>query len=176
MQAVLRAVGPEKWADFAQSAARAVKAASPATRCAAGVLYYERPFFNAFVALKDLDAISLDIYSLGGMWVYDSMIATAQRAGKTVYIEETWRETYTDPCGPGRPYARPGGRLYEDVDSKWLETLCRPSARGLESITACGVTSSSRCSTPGQHAGNLDRSRQPGRRRNKGERTGRASG
>jgi len=162
VQAVSTAIGPQKWADFVQSAARAIKAASPSTRCAAGVLYYERPYFRAFVALRDLDAISLDIYNLNGLGVCDWMIETAHGAGKRVYIEENWRETYTDPMFARFPGITPrpgGGAVYEAIDSRWMETLAQyAGARGLEAITVCGVTSMQSLFYYAQdaHGGNLD--------------------
>jgi hypothetical protein len=162
VQSMTQAVDPPAWANFVKDAVDAVKSASPKTRCAAGVLYFERPFFKAFVGLKNLDAISLDIYSLNGIRVYDAMIEAALRQGKTVYIEESWRETHTDPMWAKftNITPRPGGSAaFQKIDSKWLETLSQyASARGLEAITACGVTSM-QCLfyyAADSHGGNLD--------------------
>ena len=162
VQAVTEAIGPQKWAEFAAAAVGRIKAASPKTRCAAGVLYYERPFLREFLTIKRLDAISLDIYGLSRLRTYDQMIEAARRAGKTVYIEESWRETYTDPMWAKfkNITPRPGGdAVFELIDSKWLETIAQyASARGLEAVTACGVTCMQTLfyySTDG-HGGNLD--------------------
>ena len=162
VQAVTEAIGPQKWAEFAAAAVGRIKAASPKTRCAAGVLYYERPFLREFLTIKRLDAISLDIYGLSRLRTYDQMIEAARRAGKTVYIEESWRETYTDPMWAKfkNITPRPGGDAV--FESNRLEVAgdhrAIHRARGLEAVTACGVTCMQTLfyySTDG-HGGNLD--------------------
>jgi hypothetical protein len=166
LKPLMTAVSPQKWADFAQKSAVAVKAASPKTRCAAGVLHFEQPYFKEFVACKGLDAISLDIYGLAGLNhidAYDSMIKTAHDAGKAVYIEETGRPSYVDPAVAkikGATACPTGDPQCEPTDCKWLETLSQyASSRGLEAITACGVANMQTLfyySTKDVHAGPLD--------------------
>jgi hypothetical protein len=135
-------VSPEQWARFAGAAARAVKESSPGTRCGAGVLSDERPYFDAFVQVPDLDAISFDVYDLAGLLQYGAMIRSARAAGKVVTMEETWRPPYVsaDQPAPLSPEERSavgiGDASFERLDAKWLDALSLyAGAMGLEAFT-----------------------------------------
>lgn len=131
---------PAAWRDFAQEAAMTVKRQSPRTRCGAGGLYWEETYFNAFLTLDVLDVMTLDIYNLSGLKTYNTMILRAQRKGKPVYIEETWRPPYFQK-GPQMSLEEisvkgVGRAAFTQLDIQWLDTLSTyASAWGLEAIT-----------------------------------------
>ncbi len=133
-------VGPRAWRDFARDAAWTVKRESPATRIGAGGLAWEKAYFDAFASLRIIDVMTLDIYTLDDLPTYNEMIRTARRAGKPVYIEETWRSTCYTP-EPGMTLEEIsaigiGDPAFRDLDIKWLETLAAyAGAWGLESMT-----------------------------------------
>ncbi len=134
-------VSPEEWVGFARRAAEIVKKESPRTRIGACGLFYERPYFDAFVALKDIDVMAVDIYDLGHLEVYNDMIRSARAAGKSIYIEETWRMPYQPPGRAAGSLEAASSRdigeeRYAKLDQKWLETLALyASAWGLEAFT-----------------------------------------
>jgi len=90
------------WVDFVRETSRAVKENSPRTRIGAGGLPSERPYFDAFVRLPEVEVLTLDIYGVRDLKVYNQMIRASQAAGKPVYIEETWRPPDFQPQ-PGIP-------------------------------------------------------------------------
>lgn len=135
-------VSAQQWFDFAQAAIRAVKDASPRTRCGVGVLEYEAAYFQRFLALDGLDTVSLDIYTLRRLEAFDAMITAAQARGKTVYIEETWRPTYTglEAAGYGTledfVSRAVGNSAFAEIDAKWLEAISLyASVWNLEAVT-----------------------------------------
>jgi len=133
-------VSASEWADFARRAAQTVKRVSPSTRCGAGGLSSEVEYFHAFVALPEIDVLTLDIYDLGQLPTYTAMAATAREAGKPVYIEETWRSPFAVP-GPGDTAETiaskgVGDQGFKALDAKWLQALTLyAGALGLEAIT-----------------------------------------
>lgn len=124
-------VSPARWAEFARKAALAVKETSPETRCGAGVLWTETSYFNAFLNVELLSYISLDIYALRGLKTYNRMIPRIRKAGKKVYIEETWRPPYFIPSGSKKETletcsaAGIGENTYQKLDGKWMKTMVR---------------------------------------------------
>jgi hypothetical protein len=135
-------VSAQQWFDFAQAAIRAVKDASPKTRCGVGVLEYEAAYIQRFLALDGLDTVSLDIYTLRRLEAFDAIIKAAQARGKAVYIEETWRPTYTGVEAGGYGTLEDfvsraiGNRAFAEIDAKWLEAISLyASAWNLEAIT-----------------------------------------
>jgi len=133
-------IRPHSWANFAQKAIRAVKRVSPNTKTSVGVLSWEKPYFNAFLRLNDLDAVGIDIYNLRGMAVYDRMIKAAHAKGLPVHIEETWRNPYFDPRRDKTLEAKSargiGEARYQELDVKWLTAMTRyANTRGLEAVT-----------------------------------------
>ena len=134
--------GPREWKEFAQAAARTVKRVSPTTRCGAGALASEAEYFMAFLGLSDLDVLSVDIYGLKGLKGLNRMIGMAHRAGKPVYIEETWRPPYTSPRARRRKSLETisatgiGLLAFQGLDAAWLRAMTGyASAWKLESIT-----------------------------------------
>lgn len=125
-------VSPMKWRNFTQMAARAVKKASPKSRCGAGVLVAlpsEKAFFNEFIKLEELDIVTIDIYAIKGIDTANKMIPRAKRRGKSVYIEETWRPAYYVPQA-GKPETLDsisakgiGNEAFQDLDAKWLYAM-----------------------------------------------------
>ena len=124
-------VSPARWAEFARKAALAVKESSPETRCGAGVLWTETSYFNAFLNVEPLSYISLDIYALRGLKTYNEMIPRIRKAGKKVYIEETWRPPYFIPSGSKKETletwsaAGIGENTYRKLDCKWMKAMVR---------------------------------------------------
>jgi len=136
------AASPAEWRDFVRAAALAVRKASPGTRCGAGALHVEKEYFREFLSVDELDVVTIDIYGLAGLRRYNEMIRMAGRAGKPVYIEETWRPPYYTRRGKKRDSLETisatgiGLRSYQDLDIDWLEAITQyASAWGLESIT-----------------------------------------
>jgi hypothetical protein len=135
-------VTPLQWKRYAQATARVVKTASPATRCGAGGLAWEKRYFDAFLTAAGIDVLTLDIYRLKDLKAYNEMIEAAKRAGKPVYIEETWRPAYYSPSmGPIESLETLsaigiGNRDFEELDVKWMETMAGyASVTGLEAFT-----------------------------------------
>jgi hypothetical protein len=128
------------WVGFVREAARVVKENSPSTRIGAGGLASEREYFEAFVRLPEVEALTLDIYGVRELKVYNRMIRAAQAAGKPVYIEETWRPPYFQPqpgMTPDRASLKNVGNLeFQALDSRWLRVMTAyAQANGLEAIT-----------------------------------------
>jgi hypothetical protein len=134
-------VSPAEWANFAQKAAQVVKRESPNSRIGACGLFYERPYFDAFLGINSIDVMALDIYDLKHLYVYNDMIRSAREAGKGVYIEETWRTPFLLPSQGKQNLdvassSGIGEERYQQVDGKWLETMALyASAWGLEALT-----------------------------------------
>jgi hypothetical protein len=133
-------VTPSEWADFARRAAQAVKRVSPRTRCGAGGLSSEVEYFRAFLALPEIDVLTLDIYDLDSLPIYTAMATLARQSDKPAYIAETWRTPFAVP-GPGDTAdtvaARGvGDQGFEALDAKWLRALTLyAGALGLEAVT-----------------------------------------
>lgn len=135
-------VTPLQWRRYAQATARAVKWVSPTTRCGAGGLASEKRFFDAFSTAAGIDVLTLDIYGLKDLKTNNEMIGVANRAGKPVYIEETWRPAYYSPSMGSVESLEAlsatgiGDRDFEDLDARWMETMVvYASVMGLESFT-----------------------------------------
>ena len=138
-------VSPKKWRDFTQQAVRAVKEVSPGSRCGAGIvvaLQSEWKYFDEFLALKEFDIITFDIYAIKGLDAANKMIAQAKKQGKSVYIEETWRPAYYVPRA-GKTETLDiisakgiGNKVFQALDAKWLETMVLYAGTwGLEAVT-----------------------------------------
>lgn len=132
-------LSPRAWADFAQKAIAAVKQASPRTRCGVGLLPEEWMYTRPFLDLPGLDTLSVDIYSLKGLKALNGMIAAAKKAGKGVYVEETWRTPYVPARQPNLEAWSSvgiGNAAYEDLDAKWLATIAAyAGVWGMEAVT-----------------------------------------
>jgi hypothetical protein len=158
---------PAEWRSFVEEAVNAVKEASPGTKIAAGGQYYEQPYYNEFLQIEGLDIMTLNIYSVGNLETYNSMIRAAVSRGSEVYIEETWRfppqeleeavlptdspasaegtapESITpamhkETCPASKGI---GLRDFEAIDRRWLEALTLyANAWGLEGITPFWTT------------------------------------
>ena len=131
---------PQEWASFARDAARLVRQKSPKTRIGAGGLASERKYFDAFLELREIDVMTMDIYQLRQLPNYEDMAAAARKKGKPVYIEETWRPSYVTPR-PGMSLDEVGvtsiaDRAFEDIDSKWLRAIAAWAAvNDVEAVT-----------------------------------------
>ncbi len=128
------------WVGFVRETARAVKENSPSTRIGAGGLASEQEYFDAFVLLPEVEVLTLDIYGLRELQVYNQMIRAAQSAGKPVYIEETWRPPYVKSQSGMTPdtasLKNVGNREFQTLDSRWLSVMTAyAQANGLEAIT-----------------------------------------
>ncbi len=135
-----RRASETEWRDFARDAARAVKRKSPKSRIGAGGLHTEEGYLNAFLELPEVEVLTIDIYQLIALPVFNRVINRARKAGKPVYIEETWRPPYYEPR-PGltleQLFAKSvGDRAFEDLDVRWLRAMhAYAVAQGLESVT-----------------------------------------
>jgi hypothetical protein len=128
------------WVGFVRETAKAVKVNSPDTRIGAGGLASEREYFDAFVHLPEIEVLTLDIYGIRELKVYNRMIRAAQAAGKPVYIEETWRPPYVPPRAGMSPdtasLKNVGNREFQELDSRWLRVMTAyAQANRLEAIT-----------------------------------------
>ena len=128
------------WVDFVRETARAVKESSPGTRIGAGGLASEREYFEAFVRLPEVEVLTLDIYGVQDLKVYNRMIRAARAAGKPVYIEETWRPPFFQPQPGMTPDSASlknvGNREFQELDSQWLRVMTAyAQANGLEAVT-----------------------------------------
>jgi len=132
-------VSVEDWLDFARDTARVVKQSSPGTRIGAGGLASEREFFEAFARLPEIEVLTLDIYGVQELKVYNRLIHAARAAGKPVYIEETWRPPYFQPR-PGLTLDSAmlksvGSQRFQELDLQWLRVMTAyAQANGLEAI------------------------------------------
>ena len=115
------------WAEFAGRMARKIREISPETKLAAGVHAKEYSHFKEFVQINLLDYISFDVYSLAGLKSINRMIPEAKKAGKKVYIEETWRPTYyVQNSGLSLDYVLAKGvglSRFSKLDVLWLEMI-----------------------------------------------------
>ena len=133
-------VGVSDWVAFVRQATKVVKGKSPKTHIGAGGLASERNYFNAFLGLPEVEVLTLDIYSILELRIYNQMIRAAQDKGKPVYIEETWRPPYYHPQ-PGMTaevvsLKNVGNQEFEALDSQWLHTMTAyAQANHLEAIT-----------------------------------------
>lgn len=130
---------PDEWKDFVTAAAKAIKAVSPQTRIGAGVFQIEEPYFNMFVAHPDVDILTIDLYFFDALAQFEPMIANAHKAGKDVYIEETWRYAVrcaAAPCGEADLKNDALSEIYEGVDKRWLDmTALYAENHGLSGVT-----------------------------------------
>lgn len=135
-------IAPKQWASFVKKSLIAVKHVSPGTRCGTGVLWTEMKYFKEFIKIKRLELLSIDIYDLKGLKVYNQMIKSAKLAGKSVYIEETWRPPYYIPESDQKVSLETyistgiGDKSFQPLDSKWFEAMTRyANAWELEAVT-----------------------------------------
>jgi hypothetical protein len=135
-----RRTSPSQWSTFARDAARLVRERSPKSRIGAGGLSTEKKFFDAFAKVKEVDVLTLDVYQLRTLPVYEDMVRTAKANGKPVYVEETWRPPYFRP-EPGRTLDQiavqfVGDPAFEALDVKWMRMMAAwAAAHGVEAIT-----------------------------------------
>jgi hypothetical protein len=148
----------EEWRDFVSETAKAVKAASPATRVGAGAyngdgreiallyptatpptVFREQLYYRDFVEMPELDFVTVDIYFADskGIPFMDEMVEMAHKANKPVYIEETWRPRYLPGHLPTGPIERGlGNSIYEPIDIKWIKAISLYAAtHGLDAVT-----------------------------------------
>ena len=128
------------WVGFVREAAKVVKENSPSTRIGAGGLASEQGAFDAFVRLPEVEVLTVDIYGVRELKVYNRMIRVAQAAGKPVYIEETWRPPYFQPQPGMTPdtasLKNVGNREFQALDIRWLRVMTAyAQANSLEAIT-----------------------------------------
>jgi len=129
-----------EWMNFVSTTAKVVKENSPNTRIGAGGLASERKYFDAFVRLPEVEVLTLDIYGIRDLKVYNQMIRVAKAASKPVYIEETWRPPYFKPQPGMTPDAASlkniGNLEFQELDSRWLRVMTAyAQANRLEAIT-----------------------------------------
>jgi uncharacterized protein (TIGR03437 family) len=133
-------VSTSQWQSFVQSTAQQIKAIAPRTRLGAGGLSSELTYYRAFIAIPEIDVMTIDIYAIDNLTAYTDMIAEAQAAGKGVYIEETWRSTYVPP-GSATSLEQAsavgiGDPAFQPTDAKWLQAISQyAAALGVESVT-----------------------------------------
>ena len=174
-------VSPTKWRQFTRMTARAVKKVSPVSRCGAGVLVVlesEKPFFNEFLKVEELDIITIDIYAIKGINTANKMIPKAKRRGKVVYIEETWRPAYYVPQAGRRETLDTisakgiGNEAFQELDAKWLKTMALYAGTwGLEAVTPFWTQTFFKYVNEGGGALDPNYNRQVIEAINKGERT-----
>jgi hypothetical protein len=133
-------ISAKQWADFASEAAKVVKDKSPKTRIGAGGLDTEKEYFLAFVDRPEIQVLTMDVYNLRSLPVFGEMVRAAQKRGKPVYIEETWRPPYFTPTrgmsADAVSVKNVGDRYFQDLDVKWIQSLSAwASAMGIEGIT-----------------------------------------
>lgn len=136
---------PAEWKQFVARTAAVVKKESPSTKLAAGGLSHEMEFFREFVNLDELDMLTINIYDIGQLRQYNQMVEMARRAGKPIYIGETWRSPYA----PGRSAnleqlmtTSLGDERFHELDVKWLEVMAMyASVMKMEAMTAFWTTS-----------------------------------
>jgi len=155
-------VSEREWAAFAREAAKVVKKESPRTRIGAGGLYTEFSYYEEFVELPEIEVLTLDIYNLAGFRRYNQMIQMAQKAGKPVYIEETWRPPHVESRGRRMSLEQIsavgiGDRFYEDLDVRWIESITRyAGVWGLEAVTPFWMQTFFRYAPDGDSSNVLD--------------------
>ena len=136
---------PAEWKQFVLRTAAAVRKESPGSKLAAGGLAHEMEFFRQFVDLKELDMLTINIYDMGQLRQYNTMVEMARRAGKPIYIGETWRSPYAP--GPSENLEKMmttslGDDKFRALDMKWLEVMAMyASVMKMEAITAFWTTS-----------------------------------
>lgn len=129
-----------EWINFIRETSKMVKENSPNTRIGAGGLASERKYFVAFLRLPEIEVLTLDIYGIRELKVYNRMIRAAMAAGKPVYIEETWRPPYFNPQ-PGLTsdavsLKNIGNMEFQELDGRWLRVMTAyAQANRLEAIT-----------------------------------------
>lgn len=132
-----------EWTDFTRRVAIAVKEASPSTQVIAGYVPGLEPDVEAaMLALEipELDKITIDNYSLGGMERINNLVKLIKAAGKPTYIEETWRSPYIAPTDKVTSLEDWSSRgigldLFEPLDEKWAEMMAVfASAWGMETL------------------------------------------
>ncbi len=163
--------GPLEWRSFVEDAARAIKDVSPSTRLGAGFLHYEMDFFEAILTIPEIEAIGLDIYTFGGYNViddnfthlaaYEQMVERAQKAGKSVFVEETWRPAYVGTANgltlDESTAVGIGDRTFQPVDDKWLRAMTQTAAVwGLEAVTPSWTQPLFHYAGPNESNGALD--------------------
>lgn len=130
---------PQQWQSFIHAIAASIKKESPGTRLAAGGLHTELAYFQQFATMPELDMLTVDIYSLKSMDVYNQMAAIAKQAGKPIYIEETWRPAYVSGTGLTLDQAASesiGNPDFQALDVKWLQTMAAyAGAMGMQAVT-----------------------------------------
>lgn len=135
---------PEAWVAYLNAAIRAIKQASPGTQVGAGAFYRELPYFQAFAAIPNLDFLTMDIYDMTQLNVYDQMVQIAHSANKPLFIEETWRPAFTGPLQRGawatgvesHTIKGVGSADFEALDAKWMKAVVLYAAtRGVQSVT-----------------------------------------
>jgi hypothetical protein len=92
------------------------------------------------VRLPEVEVLTLDIYGVRELEVYNRLIRAAQAAGKPVYIEETWRPPYFQPQPGMSPDTASlksvGNQEFQALDSRWLRAMTAyAQANALEAIT-----------------------------------------
>lgn len=115
------------WVNFTAEAAREVKRNSPETRIGAGGLSDEREYFDAFAAMPETEVLTVDIYGVNDLRVYNRMTQTAHAARKPIYIEETWRPPFYAPSAgmtlESVSMQNIGNREFEALDGRWLQVM-----------------------------------------------------
>lgn len=129
---------PAEWAKFADATADALRKAKPKLRVGVGGLGGDRKVIEAILAVKSVDTITLDVYSISSLTGDKQIAAEARKAGKRVNIEETWRPAVeVTPKGvTPRPGAGIADAAFEKVDVEWLKMMHRYAETGpFESVT-----------------------------------------
>lgn len=116
------------WVGFVQSAATVVRQNSSDSRIAAGGEWYEIKYLKKFITQPGVDILSLNIYDISKLQVYNQLILLAKQNKKGVYIAETWRSPYQDPNKKAVTLEQGissgiGLAKYGNLDQKWMEAL-----------------------------------------------------
>ncbi len=134
-----------EWKQFVVRTGAAVKKESPQTKLAAGGLAHEMEYFREFASVEDLDMLTVNIYDIGKLRDYNAMVEIANRAGKPIFIGETWRPPYAPASSANLEQLMTtslGDERFRALDIKWLEVMAMyGSVMKMEAITAFWTTS-----------------------------------
>jgi hypothetical protein len=145
----------DQWRDYVEAAVKAVKKVSPKTRVGGGgnptrifgnqPLTFEVEFLRKCLTIPDLDFITMDVYDLGLIPLYDALTKEAHAVKKGIYIEETHRPSYVGgpiPAdfiseeGEAHTAKGAGNAIFEELDAKWIKAMALySSTRGMEAVT-----------------------------------------
>jgi uncharacterized protein (TIGR03437 family) len=146
---------PSDWAGLIEAVAPLIQTASPRTRLGAGDFYNEteNTFFEAFLAIPNLDFMTMEIFDDANFAAYTQWAEEAHAAadpthpnGKGVYIDETWAPYYLPSPLPTNwqvetldtlSLVGPCDADFAAMDTSWLQVISQfASANGMEAVSA----------------------------------------